>query len=412
MSLIEDSKAGTPAVVVGSAGVCGLGVIRSLSHAKVPVILLDVTRRAPAMYTRFAHKILISELSGRSLIRDLQVLATRIPVPAVLFLTSDEAVLTVSEYRAELEGTYRFTLPSHDCLTALAQKTTFQDLAESLGFPVPRCLRISSVTDIHRVAELQFPAVVKPAIKTAAYVNGNFARGYKVFSPQEAETACRLALTAVPDLVVQEWVEGADSDLYFCLLYRTADGSILSSFVGRKLSVWPPDVGLTASCTAAPEEQESLLSLTEAFFRRVSFVGMGGIEFKKDVRTGRFLMIEPTIGRVDAQEEVATIHGANIPLMAYFHEAGLPVRPTSTTGAQVVWRSTWAHWRAARHSPLQRLESHRLKVRDAYWRLNDPLPALVYSLTGAIKFLGAALRRYLAVPQLRQAAQKKLRLTK
>jgi hypothetical protein len=66
-------------------------------------------------------------------------------------------------------------------------------------------------------------------------------------------------------------------------------------------------------------------SLTDAFFRRVSFVGMGGIEFKRDPRTGEFLMIEPTAGRIDAQEEVATLHGANIPVAAYSYEAGLTV---------------------------------------------------------------------------------------
>ena len=45
---------------------------------------------------------------------------------------------------------------------------------------------------------------------------------------------------------------------------------------------------------------------------------MGGIEFKRDGRTGEFLMIEPTVGRIDAQEEVATLHDANIPLAATF----------------------------------------------------------------------------------------------
>jgi hypothetical protein len=59
--------------------------------------------------------------------------------------------------------------------------------------------------------------------------------------------------------------------------------------------------------------------LTEAFFDRVSFIGMGGIEFKRNSRTGQFLMIEPTVGRVDGQEEVATLHGLNIPLAAYLH---------------------------------------------------------------------------------------------
>ena len=41
-------------------------------------------------------------------------------------------MLTVSEHRRELASSYRFTLPSHQCLISLAQKTTFQELAELL----------------------------------------------------------------------------------------------------------------------------------------------------------------------------------------------------------------------------------------------------------------------------------------
>jgi len=79
--------------------------------------------------------------------------------------------------------------------------------------------------------------------------------------------------------------------------------------------------------------------LTEAFFERVSFVGMGSIEFKRDSRTGQFLMIEPTVGRIDGQEEVATLHGANIPLAAYLHEIGLPGLHVGEDSARVIWRN-------------------------------------------------------------------------
>jgi D-aspartate ligase len=383
-------KARTPAVVVGAAGACGLGIVRSLSLASVPVILVDVTPYAPAMHTRFARKVLVSQLAGPPLIRDLLTLASTFSTPAVLFLTSDEAMLTVSQYRSELASRFRFTLPSHDCLTLLSQKRTFQDLAESLGFPVPRCVRVRTTDNMEMLAELHFPAVVKPTTKTAAYVNAHFARGYKVDSVEEAKAKCRLILGAVPELVVQEWVDGADTDLYFCLLYRSADGSTICSFVGRKISIWPPDVGLTASCTAAPEASEALVSLTKAFFDQVSFVGMGGMEFKKDAQTGRFVMIEPTVGRVDAQEEVATIHGINIPLFAYLHEVGLPLPPIPSNCVPKVWQNSWPHWRALRRNTVQHFDTRGLKVLDAYWRANDPLPAVMHSFGWSLKLLGTA----------------------
>jgi predicted ATP-grasp superfamily ATP-dependent carboligase len=389
-----DTPSRTPAVVVGAAGACGLGVVRSLSRAKIPVFLVDTTPYAPAMHTRFAQKVLVRELSGPPLVGGLHALAAKLSGPAVLFLTSDEAMLTVSEHRAELASSYRFTLPSHECLISLAQKTTFQELAELLQFPLPRSIRVSSAADFPKLAGLQFPVIIKPSTKTAAYVNASFPRAYKVTSPSEAQAKCELVLTAVPEVVVQEWIEGPDTELYFCLLYRSAAGSTLCSFVGRKLSVWPPDVGLTASCVAAPEAREELVFLTESFFRQVSFYGMGGIEFKRDVHGGRFVMIEPTVGRLDAQEEVATINGVNIPLIAYFHEAGLPLPSTSCDYGTRVWRNSWAHWRAVHGNSGRPIERRGLKVLDAYWRLNDPLPALMHSFAWSIKALGRTLSHH------------------
>jgi hypothetical protein len=229
---------------------------------------------------------------------------------------------------------------------------------------------------------------------TARYVKAQFARGYKVASPEQAEGVCNRILAVAQGLVVQEWIEGPDSDLYFCLQYRATDGTTVCSFTGRKLSIWPPDVGVTASCTAAPEVRSILQPLTEAFFERVSFIGMGGIEFKRDGRTGQFLMIEPTVGRIDGQEEVATLHGANIPLAAYLHEIGSPGLCVKEDPPPVIWRDFFSHSmsvavRCNRSRPAKR----NSRVYDAYWRRDDPMPSLFHVLDGSVRYLRRTLRR-------------------
>ncbi len=367
-------------------------MVRSLSQAGIPVILVDQTTFAPAMHTRHARTVAISRSSGVPLVKDLLALAAEITGRAVLFLTSDDAVSTVSKHRAELAASYRFRLPTHDCLTSLADKMHFQRLAEAYGFPVPRSVRVECLADLSNLGVLRFPVIVKPAIKTVDYVKGRFARAYKVASHEQAEAVCRRLLPIVPGLVIQEWIEGTDSDLYFCLQYRAGDGTTVCSFTGRKLSIWPPDVGVTASCTAAPEVRHILQPLTEAFFERMSFVGMGSIEFKQDARTGQFLMIEPTVGRVDAQEEVATMHGANIPFAAYLYEIGLEVPAIEQDPVPVIWRDFWAHWRSARIGRSQAPVKPNRRIYDAYWRLDDPLPALVHLLGGSLRSLRKAFR--------------------
>jgi len=365
-----------PAVVVGGAdNGGGLGLVRSLGRGAVPVIAVDRDPMAPALLSRFARKVVMPELSGPSFVRNLMTLASSIGSAPVLFLTTDEAVVTVSEHRAELETRYRIRLPEHDSLTALMRKSSFQQIAEGHGFAVPRSVPVRTIADIGVLAGLRFPVVIKPSVKTESYQAHQFSRGYRVASFEQAEKICRDILPILPDLVAQEWIEGPDTELYFCLQYRGAAGA-LASFTGRKLSIWPPEVGTTASCIAAPEAHAELHGLTDAFFKATSFVGMGGMEFKRDARTGEFFMIEPTVGRVDWQEEVATLNGMNIPLAAYLHESDDATPLVTTAMPPVIWRDAARHWKSrdARAGEVR----PKARVYDAYWRLDDPWPALFH----------------------------------
>ena len=71
------------------------------------MVLLDINAAAPAMHSRQAHKVVVRALTGRALIEDLLALRRCFDEAPVLFLTSDETALTVSQYRAELAESYR-----------------------------------------------------------------------------------------------------------------------------------------------------------------------------------------------------------------------------------------------------------------------------------------------------------------
>jgi D-aspartate ligase len=384
----------TEAVVVGAGEHCGgLGVVRSLGQAGVPVIVIDAELSAPGMHSRFARSAAVAARSGPALVKDLLNLRLTTANKPVLFLTSDDAALTVSKYRADLEASYHFRLPPHERLTALMDKIGFQKAAETHQFAMPKSLIIERQEDFTRLSQLRFPCIIKPAIKTDAFFQRNsLGRGYKVSSSAEAETIGRSILPLVPALVVQEWIAGDEDQIYFCLQYRGNDGPV-SSFTGRKLTIWPPHVGITASCTGALAEHAQLSALTERFFAAVSFVGMGGIEFKRDPRSGQFLMIEPTVGRVDWQEEVATLHGINIPLAAYLYELGLTVPETTQASKSIIWQDAWMQYKSARHHRHASDVANKSSVCDAYWRRDDPWPAIYRSFKGGVRILRRTFNR-------------------
>lgn len=370
----------TPAVVVGG-GLNALGVVRSLGSAGVPVWVLDTDARSPAMRSRYATPRRVRSLEGPAFMAALQGVAAALGPSAVLFLTEEKTVTTVSELREQLPPSVRIRLPDHLRLMALMHKQGFQELAETLGAPVPRTVRLQGAQDLPKVRALNYPCVLKPSEKSYAY-GARFKKAYKVATAEAVDALYREIEPVLADMVVQEWIEGSDSDIYFCLQYIGGAGEVVCSFAGRKIRSWPPRIGGTASCTAAWEHAQALSDTTADFFRQVGFTGIGSMEYKRDARDGRFYMVEPTVARTDFQEEVATVNGCNLPLTAYCHEMGLPLPPVRPVRPQRLWRDAQAdRWSrqeeaAAAGDAHQRPSVFGSWPVDAYRRWHDPQPWL------------------------------------
>lgn len=372
----------TPAVVLG-AGLNGLGVARSLARARVPVWLLDSDARRPEMHTRAANSLKVRDLHGETLIEELVRLGEGqfSGLRPVLLLTQEESVKIVSHSRDRLSDLYRFSLPPRDVVDTLQHKHGFQRLAERLGAPIPALVHVCTLADLPALESLQYPVVVKPGERHTEY-SRQFKKAYRIGTAAEAAELIRRILSVMADVVVQEWTEGPDSNIYFCLQYLNKQGQVTASFTGRKIRAWPPQVGGTASCMPAPEAHEELSGLTARFFQNTGVIGMASMEYKRDVRSGGFRMVEPTIGRTDYQEEVATLNGVNLPYAAYCAELDRPWPAPEPATRALAWhvRSEDEQSAAAQHQrPGQGFDGVD-GVRDALWRWGDPAPFLVQNL--------------------------------
>jgi D-aspartate ligase len=379
-----------PAVIVGG-GLNALGIVRSLGRCGIPLLVVDTEAKSPAMRSRYGRKCVVAALESDQLIESLLALAQQFSSPAMLFLTEEKSVNTVSAQRDRLAGAFLLRLPPHPRLMQLMHKQGFSELADIYQAPVPKTVRIENTDDLAKLAALKFPCVFKPGSKSYAY-GARFKKAYKVASAAEVAVLFARIAPVLSDMVVQEWIEGDDAEIYFCLQYIGEDGIAAGSFTGRKIRSWPPRIGGTASCTAAWEHQAELAETTSRFFRDVGFTGMGSMEYKRDVRDNKFYMIEPTVARTDFQEEVATLNGVNIPLAAYCHELGLPFFADAAFAPLAlprIWRDPQAdRWSFEEDGckPDQRSASH--KICDAYFRWNDPLPWVDFMLERLISRLG------------------------
>lgn len=357
------------AVVVGGE-LNALGVVRSLGRQGVRVAVLMPNSEGSAARSRYTRH-LVSNVDYSELPARLLAAAAELGGRPVLFLTEEDAVRRVSAARGELAAAYRFRFGSHDKMIRLTHKQGVQALAEEAGLDIPRAVRLQSAQDLERLSTLRFPCVLKPGLKHAGY-GAKFMKAYVVASIEEAERLFFEIAPTLPDLIAQEWIEGGDDAIFFTLLYMGDAGRAVSSFTGRKLRSWPPRIGGTASCVAAPDAHAELHAMTEQFFAAVGFQGMGSMEYKRDSRDGRYYVVEPTVGRTDFQEEVATVNGVNIPFAAYCYECG-ETPPPAQPAPLTVWREPLTDRWSSEIQGTGRA-THDARVTDAYWRWYDPIP--------------------------------------
>ena len=362
-----------PALVLGMRP-NGLGIVRSLAGHGVPVDFADASLSMYGMHTRHGRRRLFRAMQGAPLIEDMLAIKGEFASPPVVVMTRENMVRTVSEYRAELEPHYRLHLAPHRQVLELDEKNAFQAMAEAGGFPIPRALALRPETDLAGLTGLRYPVILKPAAKTRDYI-ARFRKVYKLDSAAEVERVYREARVCSPEMIVQEFIPGGDADIYFCLLFVSRDGPTHPAFVGRKLTLHPPELGTLTRAIPAPEAAAELTDTSLRFFRSIGYFGMCSMEYKRDPRDGRYYMIEPTVSRADYQETIALLNGVDPAYAHYLEATGQPVdaalRPVSGEIAYVDRHTDrWVNGRAA--MPPGR----RYREVDFFFRWDDPGPAL------------------------------------
>jgi predicted ATP-grasp superfamily ATP-dependent carboligase len=356
-------------VVVVGAELNGLGVARSLASQRVPIIAVDTKNTRTALWSRYVRAHLIKSFTGRAFVDDMIELGKTFDQPPILILTDEDAVHSLSEGRDALSKWFRFRLPSDDTVDMLASKARFHEFSSKHGFPVPRSVILEKRSDVELLSQLRYPCVLKPDDKRNV-LRGVKERAVRVESLNFARDRAMTMLATPGGIVAQEWIEGPESNIHFTLFYRGAGGKMVGMFTGRKILCSPPHIGNTAVCVAAPPQAREVLEpMTASFADHAGFDGMGSIEYKWDDNYRQFAMVEPTVGRTDWQEEIATLCGVNIPLAAYRHELGLPPVPDQSRGTPVAWRATLFD------QPPRHLLSAHTKIVDGYFRWDDPFPA-------------------------------------
>jgi predicted ATP-grasp superfamily ATP-dependent carboligase len=385
-------KFDVPAVVVG-LNPTGLGLVRSLVPHCRRVIALESDRTEPGARTRLCEVRWVADLADHDRLRDsLFRVAEDVGGKPVLFFSSDEHVVWATHTRAALDGAFRTLLPDREVCEELMFKDRFAALAAREGVPVPRgaFLPVDTLAAGVAAAELRYPLVLKPKNKSGAWERRGLPKAFIARTRAEVDDVGRRVRRVVREILVQEYLEGGDDRVFFCLYLGAPALGEPVLFCGRKLLQWPPLRGSTAACE--PASAPDLEAFTRGFFGRLGLEGFASLEVKY-APDGSFRIIEPTVGRPDLQSGVATINGFNMTMAAYLaaqdrgDEARAFVRAARNDVAWLYESSLWAllRTRALDLSSLLRLAWRRKRFALASW--SDPAVLSTFAWQRLASFL-------------------------
>jgi predicted ATP-grasp superfamily ATP-dependent carboligase len=369
------------AIVIGIDCITGLQSARILAKNGVPVIGLAKDPKNFCCKTKVCEKILQVNTASEDLILLLESLGTTLEQKAVLFPCTDMSVLTISRNRRRLTDRYYIALPEPEVVEMLMDKVNFFTYAQQNDLPIPKTFFLRNRVDAEAAAkQISFPCILKPPIKTPTWEKNTKAKVYKVNDQKEFFVMYDQCADWADLLMVQEWIDGKDADLYSCNCYFNASSEPLVTFIARKLRQWPPETG--TSCLGEECRNDVVLETSIRLFQSVKYHGLGYLEMKRDQRTGQHFIIEPNIGRPTGRSAIAEAGGVELLYTKFCDLANLPLpanREQKYEGVKWIYfmhdiQSSFYYWRRGELTLRDWWQSIRGSKKFAALSWNDPAP--------------------------------------
>jgi len=319
----------------------GVGIARDLAGSGLRVVGLSAHPNIYGNFTRFCEvRQAPNSQEKPEALQEFLLEATGELRGAVIFPTRDLDVLFLDRHRDKLEPHYRLAIPPRECLMQVLDKHALVNVARKAGVAVPRTLALHSEHELSRVAEeVGFPCVVKPISSYHWRESNNWdmvggRKAFLVTSQEELTREYEQVRWANPEILVQEWIPGNTESISVLGGYVGENSQPLASFTARKIVQSPDDFG--TGCVIRSEEIPELLEPTLRLWQALNYQGMAEVEYKRDSRTGKFLLIEMNTRHWD-QHGLGRASGINLSLTAYKHLTGQNVTPMRTTTKRATW---------------------------------------------------------------------------
>jgi predicted ATP-grasp superfamily ATP-dependent carboligase len=324
-----------------------MDLLAPIAAAGIPCAV--VTRPGvPSLYSRFARTRLprddFSQNTDALLVALLRLGKAQNQRP-ILFYEEDAQLLFISRNRGRLSEAFRFVIADAPLVEDLLDKARFQTLAERHGLPVPRTWHFHPVAAEPDDLDLIFPVIIKPLTRLERW-NDSFGLR-KALDVKDADALHALwpqLLDAGVDLIAQELIPGAETQIESYHCYVDQRGGIAAEFTGQKIRTYPLAYGHTTAL--AITEAADVQQLGRGIIEKLGLTGVAKLDFKRDP-SGKLHLLEIN-PRFTLWHHAAAVAGLNIPALVYADLTGTPRPPMARAKAGVRWCKVWKDFPAAR----------------------------------------------------------------
>ncbi|NUL04362.1 ATP-grasp domain-containing protein [Streptomyces lunaelactis] len=371
----------------------GLGVVRTIGRAGVPVHAVVEDRFTPVAFSRHVTSRFVWPTTGLEEPRELvdallsigRAIGSRcIPVP-----TDDEAAILLAECSDRLAECFVLPPTPSGLPRLLASKSSLHGLCEELGVPTPRTRAPENRDELMDAGrELGFPLVLKnrdawSRLRTPAVCSTTVVRA-------EQDLLDRYPAGAIPPVLMQEYIPREQAEDWITHLYCGAGGTPRVVFTGLKLRSWPPHAGVTTRAVAL--NNPCLAKLAGDLCRRIGYSGPADLDWRYDRRDGRYKLVDFN-PRTGAQFRLfENVHGIDVVRAMHLDLTGreVPGGPQADGRMFVAGQldlPSVASWLLHEHRLPPALLSGR-ETERAWLSRDDPLPVAAE----AIRYTGTVAR--------------------
>lgn len=286
--------------------------------------------------------------SPEIVLRDLIEFGKVLQKKAVLYYSNDQHLRLISANRNQLQEYYEFLMPPTRLINSFLNKVEFSNIARRYALPIPYTYDIHSILG-NRIGsnELSFPLFVKPETRLNWFdcqiIKELGAKPYKGFRVDNYDQLMRTINSFQENgirFIVQQFIEGDEDRIFSFHGFLGEKSTPLGYFVGKKIRTYPTSAGRSTYLELV--DQPELAEVSIDLLKRMEFVGPVKLDFKKDLRSGRFYLLEVN-ARFTLWSYLGAYSGVNLPEIAFHYFSGNSSLFNVQRGYSTDYR--WLHFR-------------------------------------------------------------------